>query len=59
VQTDVRNDDDAVNLVDRTLAELGRIDILVKNAGGTYMFALIDMPPERWDNAFDLNVRSA
>jgi NAD(P)-dependent dehydrogenase (short-subunit alcohol dehydrogenase family) len=59
VQTDVRNDDDAVELMERTVTELGKIDILVNNAGGTYMFPLLDMPPERWDNAFDLNVRSA
>ena len=47
-------------LVDRAVAELGRLDIWVSNAGGsehkgTYSFT--DMPIEHWDAQLDLNLR--
>jgi citronellol/citronellal dehydrogenase len=57
VPTDVRVDADAERLVATTLDELGRIDIVVNNAGGSYMHPLEGIAPERWDNAFALNVR--
>jgi NAD(P)-dependent dehydrogenase (short-subunit alcohol dehydrogenase family) len=59
LEADVRDDDQTVALVERALAEMGRVDILVNNAGGAYLYPLVDMPPDRWDNAFALNVRSA
>src|SRR5207302_5275823 len=37
--------------------ELGRIDIVVNNAGGSYLFPLEDTSVDRWDNSFALNVR--
>jgi NAD(P)-dependent dehydrogenase (short-subunit alcohol dehydrogenase family) len=58
VPTDVRVDADIDALVATALAEFGRIDIVVNNAGGSYMHALEDIPPERWDNSFALNVRA-
>lgn len=59
VPTDVRRDDQVAALVDATVAEFGRLDILVNNAGGAYRFLLAETPPDRWDNCFDLNIRSA
>jgi 3-oxoacyl-[acyl-carrier protein] reductase len=59
VRTDVKNDDQVIDLVRRTVDELGRIDILVNNAGGTRMGPLRDLPTKAWDASFDLNVRSA
>jgi NAD(P)-dependent dehydrogenase (short-subunit alcohol dehydrogenase family) len=58
VQTDMRNEDEIQALVDRTMAEFGRIDIVVNNAGGSYLFPLETTPIDKWDNNFALNVRA-
>jgi len=57
--TDVKDEDQVARLVQRTVDELGRIDILINNAGGTRMGPLKDLPTKGWDASFDLNVRSA
>lgn len=57
VPTDVRLEEEVSHLVSRAIEEYGRIDIVVNNAGGTYLFPLEDVPSERWDNSFALNVR--
>ena len=57
VPTDVRSEEDIHRLVDTTVGELGRIDIVVNNAGGSYLFPMEDTPIDRWDNSFALNVR--
>jgi citronellol/citronellal dehydrogenase len=59
VPTDVKDEEQVVRMVQRTVDEFGRIDILVNNAGGTRMGPLIGLPTRGWDAAFDLNVRSA
>jgi NAD(P)-dependent dehydrogenase (short-subunit alcohol dehydrogenase family) len=59
VPTDVREDDSVQALIDATVARYGRIDLLINNAGGAYMFALKDTPPDRWRNAIELNLTSA
>lgn len=58
VATDVRVDDQVAALVDIALGQFGQIDIVVNNAGGSYLFPLADIPPERWDNSYALNVRA-
>jgi citronellol/citronellal dehydrogenase len=57
VPTDVRREDDVEALVERTVEELGQIDIVVNNSGGSYLFPLEETPLEKWDNSFALNVR--
>jgi 3-oxoacyl-[acyl-carrier protein] reductase len=59
VPTDVKDEAQCVRLIERTLAELGRIDVLVNNAGGTRMGPLASLPTKGWDASYDLNVRSA
>jgi 3-oxoacyl-[acyl-carrier protein] reductase len=59
VPTDVKVEEQVVALVARTVAEFGRIDVLVNNAGGTRMGPLEDLPTRGWDAAFDLNAKSA
>jgi citronellol/citronellal dehydrogenase len=59
VPTDVKNEDACIQLIDRTIREFGRIDVLINNAGGTRMGPLKDIPTRGWDSIFDLNVRSA
>ena len=57
IPTDVRVVSEIEDLVERTVAELGHVDIVVNNAGGSYLFPLEETPLEKWDNSFDLNVR--
>jgi 3-oxoacyl-[acyl-carrier protein] reductase len=59
IRTDVKVEDQVVELVQRAVDDLGRIDILVNNAGGTRMGPLKDLPTKAWDASFDLNVRAA
>jgi 3-oxoacyl-[acyl-carrier protein] reductase len=57
--TDVKDEEQVARMVERTIEEFGRIDIMVNNAGGTRMGPLADLPTKGWDASFDLNVRSA
>ncbi len=59
VPTDVKNEDAIIALIQRTIDEFGRIDVLVNNAGGTRMGPLESIPTRGWDSIFDLNVKSA
>jgi citronellol/citronellal dehydrogenase len=59
VPTDVKDEEAVIRLVQRTVDEFGRIDVLVNNAGGTRMGPLESIPTRGWDSIFDLNVRSA
>jgi NAD(P)-dependent dehydrogenase (short-subunit alcohol dehydrogenase family) len=59
VPTNVKDETQVVNMVQRTVDELGRIDILVNNAGGTRMGPLKNLPTKAWDSIFDLNAKSA
>ncbi len=59
VPTNIKDEGEVTELVRRTVAELGRIDVLVNNAGGTRMGPLSELPTKGWDASFDLNVRAA
>lgn len=58
VPTDVKDEASCVALVERAMAEFGRIDVLVNNAGGTRMGPLESIPTRGWDAIFDLNTKS-
>jgi NAD(P)-dependent dehydrogenase (short-subunit alcohol dehydrogenase family) len=58
VPTDVRNSDEIAQLVDRTMESFARIDIVVNNAGGSYLFPLETTPLDKWDNSVALNLRA-
>ena len=55
---DVSVVDEAVALVDRTVHELGSIDILLCNAGGPAATVFTDTDPDAWQAAIDLNLLS-
>jgi gluconate 5-dehydrogenase len=45
-------------VVDETMQRLGRIDILINNAGATWGAPAEDYPLEAWDKVMNLNIRS-
>jgi len=59
VRTDVKDEQSCIDLVARTIDELGRIDVLVNNAGGTRMGPLEAIPSRGWHSIFELNTHSA
>jgi NAD(P)-dependent dehydrogenase (short-subunit alcohol dehydrogenase family) len=59
VPTDVKVEEQCLSLIESAVAEFGRIDILINNAGGTRMGPLESIPTRGWDSIFDLNVKSA
>ena len=54
IQGDLTKDDDRKKCVDSCLAEFGRIDILINNAGRNYAAPLLDFPDEQWKKVVDL-----
>jgi 7-alpha-hydroxysteroid dehydrogenase len=54
------NDLDGIEaLVERTVGELGRLDVVVSNAGGSPSYPILDTRPEHLDAAFRFNVVAA
>ncbi len=58
VPTDVEKEEHLKRLVERTLEELGQIDVLVNNAGITVRSPAIDFSIEDWDRVMAVNLRS-
>ncbi|MEL6927050.1 MAG: 3-oxoacyl-[acyl-carrier-protein] reductase [Cyanobacteria bacterium J06600_6] len=56
VQADVSQGDEVDSLIKTTLAEFGRIDVLVNNAGITKDTLLLRMKPEQWQAVINLNL---
>src|SRR3954454_12700579 len=56
VSADVTDDTSLVALVDRVVAETGRVDVLVNNAGYGSYGALEEVPMEEARRQFDVNV---
>lgn len=46
---DIREPEQVANLIDTTLAKLGRIDLLVNNAGGQFPAPAEQISPKGWD----------
>ena len=59
IRTDVRQDQDMATLIQRTVDEFGRVDIVVSNAGALWWERVIDTPPKRYDLMWQVNVRAA
>jgi 7-alpha-hydroxysteroid dehydrogenase len=59
VPTDVMETADLDRLVDTTVAELGRVDVLVNNAGGTMPRAAMDTSERFFETALRFNVTAA
>lgn len=53
------NFDDAHKLVDEVVADFGRVDVLVNNAGITRDGLMMRMSEEQWDLVINVNLKSA
>lgn len=59
VPADVRDEEAVRGAVERTVAELGRLDILINNAGAIWAKPILETPPKRFDLVMGVNVRAA
>lgn len=57
--TDVRDEAQIIELMERTTRELGGIDVLVNNAGALYWANVEDTPAKRFDLVVGVNVRAS
>jgi 3-oxoacyl-[acyl-carrier protein] reductase len=59
IQVDVADNASAKAMIDRAIAELGRIDILVNNAGVTRDNLIMRMKEADWDLVLNVNLKGA
>jgi 3-oxoacyl-[acyl-carrier protein] reductase len=59
VQVDVADSTSAKAMIDRAIAEFGRVDILVNNAGITRDNLIMRMKEADWDLVLDVNLKGA
>jgi NAD(P)-dependent dehydrogenase (short-subunit alcohol dehydrogenase family) len=59
LRCDVTSPEEVQALVERTVAELGRLDILINNAGTTWGASPEEMPIEGWQKVVDVNLTGA
>uniref|UniRef100_A0A7S4KQM1 Hydroxysteroid dehydrogenase-like protein 2 n=1 Tax=Paramoeba aestuarina TaxID=180227 RepID=A0A7S4KQM1_9EUKA len=57
IQVDVRDEKSVEAMVDKTIAEFGRLDILINNAGALWWKKLEDTPMKRYDLINGVNSR--
>jgi NADP-dependent 3-hydroxy acid dehydrogenase YdfG len=57
IESDITDQAQAIGAVDRTVGELGRLDIVVNNAGQMLLGPIEGAPTEEWDRMIDLNLK--
>ena len=58
IEADLATIDGPRQAGETALAEFGVIDILVNNAGVSYLYTLLDMPVNAWDEIMRVNLRA-
>jgi NAD(P)-dependent dehydrogenase (short-subunit alcohol dehydrogenase family) len=56
IQCDVRDPDAVQAVVDATVAEFGRIDVMVNNHGASFRCDILDMSPNGWNTIVAINL---
>ncbi|WP_407920404.1 SDR family NAD(P)-dependent oxidoreductase [Gottfriedia luciferensis] len=57
-KTDVSKEEDIINLIQTVIEKLGRLDILINNAGISVFKPLFDLSVDEWDKILNTNLRS-
>jgi NADP-dependent 3-hydroxy acid dehydrogenase YdfG len=57
IEADVTDREQAAGAVERTAQELGRLDVVVNNAGVMLLGPIVDAPVEEWDRMVELNLQ--
>jgi citronellol/citronellal dehydrogenase len=58
-KVDVREETEIAAMVEQAMAEFGRVDILINNAGALWWQSVLDTPAKRFDLVMGVNVRAA
>lgn len=58
VKTDVKKEDDIINLMETAKKTYGRIDVLINNAGKGLFKSLYEVTVEEWEDIIQTNLRS-
>lgn len=59
IEADVTDQEQAIAAVDKAVAQLGRLDVVVNNAGVMLLGAALESPTEDWDRMIALNIRGS